>query len=148
MASEFAKLNSTITDVDLDAAWKDRLEDALILDANGRYAAAIAARLYALEIYLKFRICQRLNLNNPPRKLEIHNLDALIVFSGLSRRLKDEPKSSDLAQNWVDILEFSKDLNDLRYFPADKWNQQQSEEFSRWLLDPSAGVLTWLQNQK
>jgi hypothetical protein len=148
MASDFAKLNATITDADLDVAWQDRLEDAAALDAGGRHAAAIAARLYALEIYLKFRICRRLGLSNPPKKLEIHNLDALIVFSGLSRDLEALPKAGDVYQNWIKILEYSKDLNDLRYLPASRWPRQQSEEFARWLLDPSIGLLPWLQNQK
>jgi hypothetical protein len=148
MASEFAKLNSTITDADLDAAWQDRLEDAAALDAGGRHAAAIATRLYALEIYLKFRICRRLGLDHPPKKLEIHDLEALIVFSGLTRALETLPKSGDVFQNWTNILEYSKDLNDLRYLPASRRTQQHSDDFSHWLLDASTGVLPWLQNQK
>lgn len=149
MAGDFAKLlRDTITHADLDAAWRDRLEDAAALEAAGRYAAAIAARLYALEIYLKFRICQRLNLENPPRLLEVHHLDVLIVFSGLSKPLSGLPKSDNLAQNWVKILALSKDhLNNLRYMPTARWTREQSEDFSQWLLDPSMGVLPWLQSQ-
>jgi hypothetical protein len=148
MASDFAKLNSTITDADLDAAWQDRLDDAAALDAGGRHASAIAARLYALEIYLKFRVCQRLGLKHPPKKLEIHDLEALIVFSGLTRALETLPKSGDVFQNWTNILEYSKDLNDLRYLPASRKTEQHSLDFSHWLLDASTGVLPWLQNQK
>mgnify|MGYP001143824847 CR=1 FL=1 len=148
MASDFAKLNSTITDADLDAAWQDRLEDATALDAGGRHASAIAARLYALEIYLKFRICQRLGIANPPKKLEIHALDALVLFSGLSTALDAIPKADAVRVNWRNIMEFSRDLTDLRYRPASRWTQQQSDDFAHWLLDPSTGVLPWLQNQK
>jgi hypothetical protein len=148
MASHFAKLNATITDADLNVAWQDRSEDAAALDAGGRHAAAIAARLYAQEIYLKFRICRRLRLSNPPKKLEIHNLDALIVFSGLSRDLEALPKAGDVYQNSIKILEYSKDLNDLQYLPDSRWPRQHSEELSRWLLDPSTGLLPWQQNQK
>ena len=35
MASEFAKLNLTLTAADLDQAWQDRLEDANALDSAG-----------------------------------------------------------------------------------------------------------------
>lgn len=147
MARDFARLRESITDADLDVAWRDRLDDAAALEASGRYAAAIAARLYALEIYLKFRICQRLDLKHPPRIFEIHQLDALILYTGLSRRLKDLPGESGLAQNWAKILTLSKSLNDLRYQPAAQWSREQAEDFSRWLLDESTGVLTWLRNQ-
>lgn len=147
MAGDFAKLRETITDADLDAAWRDRLDDAEALEAAGRYAAAIAARLYALEIYLKYRICRHLNLSNPPRMLEIHQLDALMLYTGLKRRLEDLSGAGDLAQNWAKILTLSRDLNDLRYHPTAKWSRRDAEEFSRWLLDESTGVLTWLRNQ-
>ena len=147
MPGDFAKLRETITAADLDAAWRDRLEDATVLETSERYAAAIAARLYALEIYLKFRICRHLDLSNPPRALEIHQLDALLVYTGLKRRLEDLPGDSDLAQNWAKILTLSKSLNALRYQPAAEWSRGQAEDFSRWLLDESTGVLTWLRNQ-
>ena len=55
MPSDFAKLNLGLTAADLDQAWKDRLEDAQALDAAARHGAVMGARLYALEIYLKFR---------------------------------------------------------------------------------------------
>ena len=84
MRSDIAKLNTGLTAADLDQAWKDRLDDAQALEAAGRHGAAMGARLYALEIYLKFRICQRLNLANPLKKLEIHDLDALLTFAGFS----------------------------------------------------------------
>ena len=58
MPSDFAKLNLTLAAADLDQAWQDRLDDAQALEAAGRYGAAMAAKLYAIEIYLKFRICR------------------------------------------------------------------------------------------
>jgi hypothetical protein len=147
MPSDFAKLNLTLTAADLDQAWQDRMDDAKALDAAGRHAAAIAARLYAIEIYLKYRVCQRLNLTNPLKKLEIHDLEALIVFAGFSRVLAAVPAGSKLKQNWEEIVAFSDKLNDLRYQPGAGWSQQQSTDLSRWLDDPSDGVMAWLMNQ-
>ena len=147
MPGDFAKLNLTITAGELNAAWQDRLDDAAVLEAGGRYGAAIAARLYALEIYLKFRICERLRVSNPLKKLEIHDLEALLLFSGLSAAMYGLPETSAVFQNWEEIRDFSGRLNDLRYFPAVKWNQRQSSDFAHWLEHPSEGVLSWLKTQ-
>lgn len=148
MASEFARLNLSITTDDLEQAWRDRSDDANILEAAGRYGAAMAARFYALEMFLKFRICMRLQLTNPLRKLEIHDLDALIIFAGYSKALADMTPDSDVKQNWDQILDLSRNLNDFRYLPAARWTEQQSRDLSRWISDPVDGVMTWLMNQK
>jgi len=148
MPSEFAKLNLAITTADLEQAWTDRLDDANILEAAGRYGAAMAARLYSLEMYLKFCICLRLNLTNPIRKLDIHDLDALIIFAGFSKALADMPPDSNVKQSWDQILDLSRNLNDFRYLPAARWNEQQSRDLCRWLSDPVDGVMTWLKYQK
>jgi hypothetical protein len=147
MPSEFARINLSITIADLDQAWQDRLDEANSLDAAGHFGAAIAARLYALEIYLKFRICRHLGLANPLKKLEIHDLDALIIYAGLSQEMAAIPASSNLKQNWEKIVDFSGNLNDLRYLPAIRWTRQQSDDFFRWFVDPTDGVLTWLKTQ-
>ncbi len=68
---------------DLQAAAADRLQDAELLFASGRFASAIAMGLYCLEIQLKVRICARLNLNALPRVFEIHDLDGFFVMCGL-----------------------------------------------------------------
>jgi len=147
MPSDFAKLNLTLKAADLDQVWQDRMDDAKALDAAGRHAAAMAARLYAIEIYLKYRICQHLNLANPLKKLEIHDLEALLIFAGFSKVLAAMPAASNLKQNWDRIVAFSDELTDLRYLPAGRWSQQQSTDLSRRLDDPSDGVMTWLKNQ-
>ncbi|MGO9599374.1 MAG: hypothetical protein ACLP7Q_15400 [Isosphaeraceae bacterium] len=147
MPSDFAKLNVTLTAGDLDQAWQDRMDDAAALDAACRYAADMATRLYAIEICLKYQISQHLNLANPLKKLEIHDLEALIIFAGFSRVLAAMPAGSNLEQNWDRTVAFSDELNDLRYLPAARWSQQQSTDLSRRLDDPSDGVMTWLKNQ-
>jgi hypothetical protein len=147
MPSEFARINLSITMADLDQAWQDRLVDAEVLETAGRYGAAMAARLYALEIYLKFRICRYLGLSNPLKKLEIHDLDALIIFGGFSVALVSMPASNKVKTNWENIVNFSNNLNNLRYLPAARWTRQQSDDFSEWLIHQQDGVLTWLKNQ-
>lgn len=51
----------------LQRAADDRLQDTDALFAAGRFATAIAMGVYSLEIHLKVRICQRLNLIALPR---------------------------------------------------------------------------------
>lgn len=149
MPSDIAKLNTGLTAADLDQAWQDRLDDAQALDAAGRLGAALGARLYALEIYLKLRICQRLSLANPLKRLEIHDLEALLVFAGFSLAAQAAmPQGSKLLYHWDQIIRFSQNLNDLRYLPAANWSQQQSSDLNRWSNDPSDGFMTWLKNQK
>ena len=148
MPSDFAKLNLTLTAAELDQAWQDRMDDAQALETAGRYGAAVAARLYAIEIYLKFRICQRLNLANPLKRLEIHHLDALIVFAGLSQTLASLPATNNIRLNGDRLVEFSDKLNDLRYLPASRWTPRENADLTRWLNDPAEGVMTWLKGQK
>jgi hypothetical protein len=117
--------------------------------AAGRSAAAIAAGLYALEIYLKVRICKKLNLESLPKEFEIHDLEGLMVLCGLFRRLNGKPlQGTKLRQNWDKVLRMSGILNDLRYLPAGNWASVQAQEFLDQLREPRHGVLTWLQRQR
>jgi hypothetical protein len=68
---------------DLQQAAADRLQDADALFAAGRYASAIAMGVYSLEIHLKVRVCQRINLSALPKMFEIRDLEGLLVVTGL-----------------------------------------------------------------
>jgi len=138
------KFNALLTD--LDQASLDRMEDARVLLTGNRPAASIASGLYALEILLKVLICKRLDLLALPQAFEIHDLESLLVLTGLSRRL-DDPSIAGVNQNWAGIVNLAERLNDLRYFPDKNWNIIQATQFLNWLEDPNDGVLTWLLNQ-
>jgi hypothetical protein len=149
MAGEqrFTKLGTYSSE--LDIAWQDRLDDADSLLSSGRFAASISMALYALEICLKSRICRRLDLDQLPKAFEIHDLDGLLVLSGLSRKLNKQPsKPSRTKRNWDALLIMSNRLNDLRYTAASKWNRQDAESILDMIRDPKHGVLTWLQKQR
>jgi hypothetical protein len=81
MANErlFAKLGAPVSE--LRAAAQDRLRDADVLFLAGRFASAIAMGVYSLEIHLKVRICERLNLEQLPSLVQIHDLVSLLVLS-------------------------------------------------------------------
>ncbi len=146
MAWEESLKRSGALATDLDVASLDRLEDAQVLLAGGRSSAAIASGIYALEIRLKFLICKRLDLPELPIAFQIHDLSALLILSGLSRRL-DYPDAAEIKKNWGDILIRAARLNDRRYSPDRNWPVDEARDFLNGLEDPLTGVLPWLLNQ-
>jgi hypothetical protein len=124
----------------------DRLSDANALLAAGRSASSIASGLYALEMRLKVIICKRLDLMRLPKAFEIHDLEALLILTGLKKRL-DDPGAEDVKMNWGNITAFGDSLNELRYLPDRNWHPTHAVTFLNWLEDPHAGVLTWLMKQ-
>jgi hypothetical protein len=131
---------------DLDQASLDRMEDARVLLAGGRSSAAIASAVYALEMRLKVLICKRLDLLELPQAFQFHDLEALLVLSGLKRRL-EAPGAASVQKNWSDMLIRANRLNELRYFPDRNWPIAQAQDFLNWLEDPQDGVIPWLLNQ-
>ncbi|CAN5854077.1 hypothetical protein BH23PLA1_BH23PLA1_29210 [soil metagenome] len=148
MAGEkFTKYGATRAD--LEAAWQDRLSDANALYAANRSAAAIASGLYALEIFLKARICKKLDLESLPRPFEIHDLDGLLVLSGLHRRMNSKPnRKTSVFRHWSNLLTWAQQLNELRYSPDTRYSRAQARIFLDHLSDPKDGVLTWLSKQR
>jgi hypothetical protein len=132
---------------DIDQAWRDRLTESLILREAGRHGAAIALGLYALEIMLKSMICRRLNLDHLPVGFQIHDLDGLLILTGMSR-LVNQTSSHHGARkrNWDAIRSISKSLQELRYTPDSQWNKKQADTFFYQLNDPDDGVLPWLSS--
>jgi hypothetical protein len=130
--------------VDLFAAATERLADAEALLQKGRFASTIALGLYSLEITLKAKICHRLDLTHLPRPFEIHELDELLILTGLSKRL-DEPSAIRVKANWNAIVTGpALHVNDLRYLPGAHITQTEGDLFLEQLRDQPDGVLPWL----
>jgi hypothetical protein len=130
---------------DLQTAAIDRLTDAEVLFAAGRFASTIAMGAYSLEIRLKVRICTRLNLHALPKAFEIHDLEGLLVMCGLQAARDAAPAA--VQQNWADIADQASLINEFRYLPASNWNQTHAAAFLQQLRDPPEGVLPWLLAQ-
>jgi hypothetical protein len=129
---------------DLDVASRDRLVDAKALLASLRPAGSIAAGLYSLEIRLKVLVCKNLDLPELPLAVQFHDLGELLVLTGLSRRINNDPSLSSIKRNWGAILLIAGQLNDLRYMPDSGWTATEAADFLRRLEHPVEGVLTWL----
>jgi hypothetical protein len=131
--------------VDLTVAAADRLEDAEVLLAQGRFASSIAMCIYSLEIHLKVLICKRLNLIRLPNAFEIHDLEGLLILCGLRAARDSAPNT--VQQNWTDIADDASKINEFRYLPASNWDRTLAALFFQKLRDPPDGVLPWLSAQ-
>jgi HEPN domain-containing protein len=82
-----------------------RLREAEALFAAGLYDGAAYLCGYVVELALKARICRLLNVNEYPDtgKLKnvygVHDLDQLLLLSGLRRRL--DPTNKPVFDNWA-----------------------------------------------
>ena len=141
--SKFATLGASLTDLEASAA--ERLQDAEMLLAAGRFPSAIAMGVYSLEIHLKVLICKKLNLIGLPRAFEIHELESLLVLSGLQAARDSE--SPSIQFNWEEIVDQSLQINEMRYLSPANWNQREAEAFFQQLRDSPDGVLPWLLAQ-
>lgn len=147
MAGELRITTPGANATDLDVAWRDRLADAEALLDAGRNAGAIATATYALEIRLKVLVCKKLDVLQLPRAFEMHDLNALLLLAGLSRRL-ERKTAGEVRANWEEIISQSGKLNDLRYLPDAKWTATQAAQFFRQLKSAPNGVLPWLSRQR
>ncbi len=103
--------------------------------------------LYALEISLKAKICNRLDLTHLPKPFQIHELDELLILTGLSRKLED-PAAIRVKQHWDAIVTGqAQHVNDLRYLPSTHVSRGQAEAILQQLTGPTDGVLLWLASQ-
>ncbi|MDR3635110.1 MAG: hypothetical protein P4L84_15000 [Isosphaeraceae bacterium] len=141
----FAKLGARVDDLGIAAA--DRLAEAELLFAAGRYSSAVMMGLYALEIQLKVLICRRLDLDQLPRAFETHDLEGLLVLAGLSRKIKSIKRPRGVEKNWIELLRSSEEINDFRYVTKPGWDHAWATKVLGQLRDTPNGVLPWLSKQ-
>src|SRR5262249_10514213 len=93
------------------------------------------------------KICYRLDLDSLPKAFEIHDLDGLLVLTGLKRRL-DQARHRRVKANWDKLALFKeKHVNELRYLPAAQSTREQAQDVLNWLHLAPYGVLLWLDQQ-
>lgn len=130
--------------VDLEQACPHRLSDADALLAAGCFSAAVAQGVYALEIGLKIRICKCLDLLSLPKAFEIHDLQGLMVLTGLSSRLATDRANIAISRNFEEIQKDANKVSDNRYKGNQSVTRAEAEEFFARLRDEKDGVLTWI----
>ena len=103
-----------------------RLEDARVLCANSRYDGAAYICGYAVELALKARICDTLNVISYPklRDFKIHDLNTLLLLSGLQKSI-----TSNYRTTWN--LATAKWGPDLRYQAINTISDQEGQTMIR-----------------
>ena len=87
-----------ISAIDLKKIARARLKDAEILFSKKRYDGAVYLCGYAVELFLKSRICRTIKWEGYPSlpkefnnftSFRTHNLDVLLKLSGIEYKIKD-----------------------------------------------------------
>ncbi len=130
---------------DLRANAQAKLDDAMFLLQNGRFANAYYLAGYAVEIGLKACIAAQIRAETIPDKSLINNIlkhsaRDLIPLAGLATQLKEQQdKDPDFAANWAIVSEWSPDA---RYETHDPTSAQTITDT---INDPKSGVLQWIK---
>jgi HEPN domain-containing protein len=133
---------------------KIRLEEAEILLANNKSNGAFYLLGYTVELYLKYKICKVLNIDDlfdPKCNLKqffegrnpffSHDLNTLMVFSGLKRKF-DEEKSQNKELFKTTSLLIDVWSEKSRYDIQPKKNDDVKDALE--LLKNENGLLSWI----
>jgi hypothetical protein len=119
---------------------RDRKNDFDLLRSQGQWTTSVYIGGYIVEARLKYKICERLDVDRLPAILKTHNLKALVVFAGLSKALKAHPR---VERNLRKINRIHANAV-WRYKCFDQLHQHDSDRLNNWLFHPKDGVITWL----
>ncbi len=127
-----------IVKTDLPELAKSRVEEAEILLANRKFDAASYLCGYAVELALKFKICERFQWSEYPPQIgngcriagrffgrdcfTSHDLATLLCASGMTKQYLDD---SGLGHQWNTVVEWNPEN---RYKKIRSVNQQSAEK--------------------
>jgi hypothetical protein len=124
----------------------DRLQDAQILFAGRRYAAAYYMAGYAVECAIKVQIAARFLRHTVPTRqlfhgIYQHDLKELLAAAGLTEALKADSKAdAALLRNWEIVKGWTVDT---RYDPHRRF--AEARDMLDAVAHPVNGVLSWIQ---
>ncbi len=119
---------------------RDRKRDFDLLRSQGQWTTSVYIAGYIVEARLKYKICERLDVDNLPAIFKTHDLLTLIIYTGLSKSV-------------AGLQEIYKNLSSInaihhkatwRYKTADAQDKVHSDDLDEWLFHPQYGVITWL----
>lgn len=126
-----------------------RINEAAKLQESNFPDGAFYLAGYAVELYLKAKICETIDVPNfydihvPKSDLSktflIHNLDRLVLLSGLYTKFETEKEiNSDLAQHWAKVSAWSEKS---RYNTPYSKSDIQALEF----IESSKIIIEWIK---
>jgi len=125
--ADLSSFDRNVSAEDLELAAEERLQDAEALFEAERYATSIAYGILALEVRLKVVVCRHLDLKALPVVLKTHNLEHLILYAGLSRKIDQVKRPRQLRDNWQSLLKTSLAVNNIRYKPhPEHWTRRRA----------------------
>jgi len=137
--------NTVIDREDLRELAGVRLRESEELLVQGYFAGAMFLGGCALECYLKLAVCGTLNLSGLPAIFKLHDLEALLLYSGFDLLLRGE-NSKAIKQSFDTILDGWKvdGRESLLYSNPTRRNEKEAKRFLAALRDPKIGVIPWL----
>lgn len=122
-----------------------RLREGKALLAANEFSGAVYLAGYSVECYLKAAICARLEWDSLRATFKTHDLETLLLYTGLQRRLKE-----DIAV-WLNFRKIVGLWNGVdgnpkvRYDDPDSIDELTAKAFLSYLEPAPEGVIPWLQ---
>ncbi len=103
---------------DIQELSQSKLDDVECLFKNGRFDAAFYLGGYVIELLFKAKVCKTLAIENffddgsPLKKLrhedtyKVHNLQQLLILSGLYSQLSEETENVEFKKHWSYVCEW------------------------------------------
>lgn len=104
------------------------------------HAAALYLGGYAVEALLKCLICRTLNLQELPVIFHVHDLNALLFFSGRYQEMEADAAVFDSFQRIRGIWDEKR-----RYADPSTIGGAECSGLDLWLNHPAKGVVPWLK---
>ena len=123
-----------------------RLKEANTLLEAGHYSGAIYLAGYAVECYLKVAICAALDWEGLRRTFMTHDLEILLVHSGLQRKIQNVPRVHDSFASLQGMWTMQAN-NAVRYRNPSDFKEVDARDFLQWIEDSDCGVVPWLRKQ-
>lgn len=133
-----------------------RIEEAKVLVANNYFEGAVYIAGYAIELTLKAKICDLLDIpnlfnfgNNDIKATYIrgyksHDLEQLILLSGLRNKFQTaKGENVKLFENWSVICEWSEEK---RYCKCGTESADEANKFITAIIDPENGIKSWIES--
>lgn len=141
-------LRTTTERKTLEKLAQERLRDFRALRKAHRFAAAIYLGVYAVECLLKACICKTLDLSALPATYQSHDLMALLLHSGLKRRIENEPDVYENLKKLAGLWHPAQEDKSVRYIDDPKrYGETTATDVNRWLCSKNDCVTKWLKNQ-
>jgi len=130
----------------LEKLGRSRLQEARSLLENKHYSASVYLAGYAVECFLKAAICKAIDSEKMPATFMSHDLDALLLYTGLKRSMQNEKKVYD---NFLKIQGIWKieGTPSLRYKDPSIYKERDAQSFLDLIDGDSHVVFTWLKKQ-